>query len=76
MMCRSKLETNIRDHEVWCPRCKKYSKTNQPAPVCKNCGATLITVLYSIMTGQRITGEELIYKVANLVKDELAPRIS
>src|SRR5215510_12779901 len=44
--------------EVWCPRCKTYGMTDLVAPECGACGATCITVLYSIMDGTRLTGND------------------
>jgi Zn finger protein HypA/HybF involved in hydrogenase expression len=51
--------TNIKPREVWCPNCKKITVSDQPNTMCDNCfGAITITVLYSTMTGKRITGND------------------
>lgn len=48
--------------------------TDKPAPVCEDCfGTKLITVIRSLITGQRMGEEPLIFASANTVKDELAP---
>jgi len=51
--------TNIKPREVWCPTCKKTVVSDEPSPVCNDCfGVTMITVLYSVMTGKRLTGND------------------
>lgn len=51
--------TNLKQREVWCPQCKKTIVTDVAAPVCEDCfGVSMITVLYSAVTGFRITGVE------------------
>jgi Zn finger protein HypA/HybF involved in hydrogenase expression len=51
--------TNIKPREVWCPQCKVTITTDVATPTCQECfGATMITVLYSVVTGHRITGVE------------------
>ena len=50
---------NLKPREVWCPNCKKTIKTDEPAPTCDDCfGKPMITVLYSILDGKRITGND------------------
>lgn len=49
----------MRQREVWCPQCKKTIVTDVVAPICEDCfGVTMITVLYSQISGQRLTGNE------------------
>jgi len=43
--------------EVWCPKCDIYHITIEANPKCTTCKSTLITVLYSKMTGERIIKE-------------------
>lgn len=48
---------NIKPRELWCPKCKKYSVSDEAQAVCEDCfGQPLITVVYSIIDGRRITG--------------------
>lgn len=48
-------EHNMKEREVFCPKCKQYTRTNQPNPKCLTCGYKLFTVLYSLLTGERLT---------------------
>jgi hypothetical protein len=51
--------SNIKPREVWCPSCKKTIVTDQPAPTCDDCfGKPMLTVLYSLIDGKRITGAD------------------
>lgn len=53
-------EYNLKKRELWCPKCKKYQWTDEVGAVCQDCfGTTLITVVYSQITGEKITGNEL-----------------
>ena len=54
---------NMKPRELWCPLCKEYTTSDEPDARCKNlipnygtCGHSLITVVYSQMTGERLTG--------------------
>jgi hypothetical protein len=61
-------EHNMKERLLWCPKCNMYALTNEPNSKCERliipigssypvaCGETLITVLYSIITGQQLTG--------------------
>lgn len=50
---------NIKPREVWCPKCKKYSITDLHLPVCEDWfGQPLITVVYSLIDGRRLTGAD------------------
>lgn len=49
-------EHNMKPREVWCEHCKENTVTDELNPKCANCGASLFTVVKSIMTGKRITG--------------------
>lgn len=53
------LEVNIEkmNRELYCPKCHIYSHSIETTPKCYNCNVPLITVVYSILTGKRITGE-------------------
>lgn len=44
--------------EVYCYTCKDTSIATDGNPKCPICGANLITVTYSALTGKRITGNE------------------
>ena len=53
-----------KEREVWCPRCKQYTTVRTyPNPKCKGLSCRLlaeppqlITVVYSLTTGKRLTG--------------------
>ena len=58
---------NPKPREVWCPKCNTYTTRDDAYPRCENlisiselfskiCGEKLITVVYSVMTGERLTG--------------------
>jgi Zn finger protein HypA/HybF involved in hydrogenase expression len=49
--------SNMKIREVYCPTCKLYTKTNELAPTCELCHNDMLTVVYSVLTGERITGE-------------------
>lgn len=50
---------NMKPREVWCPKCKKYTISSDAQAVCEDCfGQPLITVVYSLITGERITGKD------------------
>jgi len=44
--------------ELYCFKCKKWFIRNKPIPNCDICFSVLITCIYSIITGERITGNE------------------
>lgn len=49
---------NLKPREVWCPKCKQYNINSDANPVCVDCfGQPLITVVYSMIDGKRLTGE-------------------
>ena len=53
---------NPKFREVWCPQCKEYTMRDDPAPTCNKpeCNnRKLFTVVRSVMTGKRLTGDEL-----------------
>lgn len=53
------FNTEKMRREVWCPNCKKIIITDVARPICEDCfGVSMITVLYSIITGIRLTGNE------------------
>lgn len=47
---------NRNEREVYCPNCHIYSNRSDDAPKCWSCQAWLIRVVYSILTGERLTG--------------------
>lgn len=47
----------MKPREVWCPNCKVYITSSEPAPVCE-CGNQMITVIYRLSDGQRLTGND------------------
>lgn len=50
---------NLKPREVWCPQCKKYKVSDEAAPTCDDCfGKPMLTVVYSLITGERLTGVE------------------
>lgn len=46
----------MRPREVWCPQCKVDTISDVPGAKCEKCGEFLITILYSSLTGERLTG--------------------
>lgn len=51
--------SNVKPRELWCPFCNIIIISDAVDTVCNNCEvATLITVTYSPLTGERITGIE------------------
>lgn len=53
---------NPKPREVWCPQCKEYSFRDDAGPTCNkpDCNKReLITVVYSLISGKRLTGNEL-----------------
>jgi Zn finger protein HypA/HybF involved in hydrogenase expression len=50
---------NMKPREVWCPHCYEYTITDELEPICPKCRSNLFTVLYSPLTGKRLTGHEL-----------------
>ena len=52
------MEWNFKDRELFCPQCKKYYSSNQPAPSCPLDNHILITAVRSILTNELITGPE------------------
>ena len=53
------LVNRDKKREVGCIRCNYIIITGEPAPVCEICEQPLVVVLYSSLTGMRITGNEL-----------------
>jgi len=49
---------NQKNRELYCSLCKIYSWSNKIESICDQCGNLLITVLYDILTKQRITGKD------------------
>lgn len=45
---------NLPERLLWCQKCHQEQVSTQPEALC--CGVPLITVLFSELTGQRITG--------------------
>ena len=43
---------------AWCKNCKSYHETNLPSPVCSSCGNKLYTVVFDMLNGKPITGDE------------------
>lgn len=41
--------------EVYCTKCKQYTIRDDPNPKCSICFERLITVIKSLLTGERIT---------------------
>lgn len=50
-------EFNQRLREVYCPHCKHYLVTDELSPKCL-CDTKLVTVVYSMLTREKITGNE------------------
>lgn len=55
------MPTNMKARTVTCLTCHRDTETDRPTPVCLTCGANLITVVYSCLTGVtaprvRVTG--------------------
>lgn len=50
---------NVKPREVWCLNCKKTVISNEVSPICEDCfGKPMITVVYSLIDGSRITGKD------------------
>lgn len=47
---------NQKNRELYCPKCKSYSFSDESAPKCTSCKSELLTVVYNKITGHRITG--------------------
>ncbi len=59
MTSPSSVGHNIKPREVWCPKCKKTIVSDEPQPTCEDCfGQTMYTVVYSLIDGKRITGND------------------
>lgn len=56
---------NMKEREVYCPKCKVYSDSKLILPVCNTCSSKLITVVYDMLTGNRITGDDELAKGFN-----------
>lgn len=48
---------NMKVRELYCPKCKSYSFSDESNAKCKTCKSILITVLYNKISGERITGD-------------------
>jgi hypothetical protein len=42
--------------EVYCYQCRVYSYSAEPVPKCPTCDSNLITVVYSKISGHKVTG--------------------
>ena len=49
---------NIKPREVECPRCKRTRITDNADPQCDECKISMITILYSTLTGERLGGKQ------------------
>jgi hypothetical protein len=54
----SENEHNMKPREVYCPFCKMYTMSDKLTPYCEFCGTKLYAVIRSMITGQRITGND------------------
>ena len=48
---------NMKNRELYCPKCHIYSWSDESNPFCRNCASPLIKVVYDAISGHRITGE-------------------
>lgn len=55
----------MKYREVYCKKCKEYSDRIELTPKCHICNSNLITVIYDILSGFRITGNDELAKRFN-----------
>lgn len=53
---------NHKTREVYCGHCKYYIITKDIPAICEVCSSPMITVIYSIIDGSRITGNNELVK--------------
>jgi hypothetical protein len=49
---------NQKPRLLYCPRCKRDEINDKLDPICFSCKGKLLTVTFSMLTGQRLTGLE------------------
>lgn len=54
-----KLINPDKEREVGCLNCNYIIITKKLSPTCENCGQPLVVIVYSMIDGHRITGNEL-----------------
>ena len=52
------MEYNLKPREVWCRHCKQIIITSEVNIRCTKCNSDMITVLYSLIDGRRLTGSD------------------
>lgn len=54
----AQAEHNMKTRNTYCPNCKTYGESNQPNPICHDCGNIVLTVIRSMIDGQVVTGND------------------
>jgi hypothetical protein len=54
----SNPEDNMKNREVYCRTCKTFQYSRYAHPTCQECGNYMITVIYSLIDGKRLTGND------------------
>lgn len=64
-MTISLSDHNMKLREVYCFKCNEYSDSLELTPKCHVCSSNLFTVIYDIITGIRVTGNNELAKRFN-----------